>query len=262
MIINLRKATLIERYKRFLADITLADGTTTTIHVANTGAMSGCAESGNSVFYSTSENPKRKYPFSWEVSQTKANHFICVNTLRANQLVEEALNAGVISELVDFSTLQREVKYGKENSRIDFLLLFDPTSHDLTLKNTKPLTYIEVKSVTLLDDTIENNQGQGFFPDAVSIRGQKHLRELMDMVQQGHRAVLLFAVLHTGINRVSAAEHIDEKYADLLRQAQQMGVEILAYKANFSIDASTVDMQLSERIPFNCNINDKNIDSP
>jgi len=271
MKLNLKPAILIKRYKRFLADITLpppvlTNTETTTIHVANTGAMSGCADSGNTIFYSTSDNPKRKYPFSWEISQNKAQDFICVNTLRANQLVEEALNDGVITELSGFTSLEREVKYGSENSRIDFLLKHNHLSDKCDAINQLTNTYIEVKSVTLLDDeltnnldgklcrktnkSLNNNQGQGYFPDAVSTRGQKHLRELMAMAQQGHRAVLFFAVLHSGINRVSAAKHIDEKYAALLIQAQEVGVEILVYKAIFDFNGFSLDMRLSESILF------------
>lgn len=225
MKLQLQSAKLLQRYKRFLADITLQNGTETTIHCANTGAMKGCATPGDTVWYSTSDNPKRKYPFSWEITQTQDQHFICVNTLRANQLVEEALTNGIISELSGFASLQREVKYGAENSRIDFLT----TYHD------KPDTYIEVKSVTLLEN------GQGYFPDAVTLRGQKHLRELMDMVEQGYRAVLIFAVLHSGIDSVKAAEHVDPAYAKLLTQAIDLGVEVLTYKANISTDEIKIE---------------------
>ena len=160
MKIELNSATLIKRYKRFLADITftgasLKDNEITTIHVANTGAMPGCADRGTTIFYSTSDNPKRKYPFSWEISQTIANHFICVNTLRANQLVEEALYNDVIKEFSGFNSLEREVKYGSENSRIDFLLTHDDLAKKENSTNKSINTYIEVKSVTLLDDKLD-----------------------------------------------------------------------------------------------------------
>lgn len=234
MILHVQPAKLIKRYKRFLADIELNSGEETTIHCANTGAMKGCAEPDDTVWYSTSDNSKRKYPFSWEITQSQANDFICVNTLRANQLVEEALHNSVISELSGFDLLQREVKYGNENSRIDFLA---------TYKNA-PNTYIEVKSVTLLED------GQGYFPDAVTTRGQKHLRELMDMVKQGHNAVLLYAVLHSGINTVSVASHVDPAYAQLLREARIAGVKIIVYKAEFSLNSGVVDLNICEKIPF------------
>ena len=234
MILQLQTAKLIKRYKRFLADIKLSNDEETTIHCANTGAMKGCAEPNDIVWYSTSDNSKRKYPFSWEITQTQADHFICVNTLRANQLVEEALNKGLISELSNFTQLKREVKYGNENSRVDFLATYEHAAD----------TYIEVKSVTLLDN------GHGYFPDAVTTRGQKHLRELIDMVEQGHRAVLFFAVLHSGINDVSAASHVDPTYASLLKEARISGVEIIAYKASFSLNLGQLEFNLSEKIPF------------
>ena len=238
MKLAVKPAILIKRYKRFLADVILADGKTTTIHVANTGAMTGCAEPEDTVWYSTSANPKRKYPFSWELTQTKQNHLICVNTLRANQLAEEAILNGTITELQGFDALQREVNYGEENSRID-ILLCRTFNHDSNQEKTFK-TYIEVKSVTLLEGQ------QGYFPDTVTTRGQKHLRELMSIVKGGDRVVLLFTVLHTGINNVKAAKHIDEKYAALLQQAINAGVEILVYKA----DISPVHIFLSERIDF------------
>lgn len=234
MILQVQPAKLIKRYKRFLADIKLNDAEETTIHCANTGAMKGCAEPDDTVWYSTSSNTKRKYPFSWEITQSQNNHFICVNTLRANQLIEEALHQGVIQELSGFSDLKREVKYGNENSRVDFLATY----------NHAPDAYIEVKSVTLLDN------GHGYFPDAVTTRGQKHLRELMDMVAQGHRAVLLFAVLHNGINDISAASHIDPTYAQLLKEARLSGVEIIAYKADFSLKIDEIDINIVEKISF------------
>ena len=213
----LKKATLIKRYKRFLADVILEDGIKTTIHVANTGAMTGCAQPGDIVWYSVSANPKRKYPLSWELTRTPSNHFICVNTIRANQLAEEAINNTMLDELTDYKSLKREIKYGDENSRIDILL----SQSD----NNQPDVYIEVKSVTLLKDL------QGYFPDAVTTRGQKHLRELMTIASEGKRAVLLFAVLHSGINSVTVAKHIDPTYANLLAEAIESGVEVLAYQA-------------------------------
>ncbi|MFB1016247.1 MAG: DNA/RNA nuclease SfsA [Alteromonadaceae bacterium] len=223
----LKKATLIRRYKRFLADVILEDGTETTIHVANTGAMTGCAQPGDIVWYSVSANVKRKYPLSWELTQTQANHFICVNTIRANQLAEEAINNTMLNELTAYKSLKREIKYGDENSRIDILL----SQSD----NNQADVYIEVKSVTLLKDQ------QGFFPDAVTTRGQKHLRELMAIAKEGKRAVLLFAVLHTGITSVTVAKDIDPTYAKLLIAAINSGVEVLAYKA--TIDQFGIKLQ-------------------
>ncbi|MBH0057782.1 DNA/RNA nuclease SfsA [Pseudoalteromonas sp. SWXJZ94C] len=230
----LQSATLLRRYKRFLADLQLNDGSEFTAHCANTGKMTGCAEPGFNAFYSTSNNTKRKYPHSLELTQNHLSQLICVNTAIANKVVEEAINNNVISELTHYEQLQSEVKYGSENSRIDFLL---------TSKN-KPDCYVEVKSVTLLSENDTHN-GQGYFPDTQTVRGQKHIRELIEMVEQGHRAVLLFAILHEGINTVSAAAHIDEKYAQLLNQAINKGVEVLAYKAIISANEVTLHTKIS-----------------
>lgn len=232
----LEPATLIKRYKRFLTDIQLPDGSERTIHCANTGAMTGCATPGNTVWYSTSDNAKRKYPNSWEISETDKGHRICVNTARANQLAVEAIENNTIVELLGYNALRTEVKYGSENSRIDILLE----------DNEKPPCYIEVKSVTLLDEQQASTKGQGFFPDAVTTRGQKHLRELTEMVESGNRAVLLFTVLHSGIEKVSAAHHIDAKYSLLLKQAQDAGVEVLCYKA----ELSSTQIQLKQAVEF------------
>ncbi|KAB0290548.1 DNA/RNA nuclease SfsA [Vibrio fortis] len=232
----LESATLIKRYKRFLTDIKLPDGSERTIHCANTGAMTGCAEPGNIVWYSTSDNPKRKYPNSWEISETTQGDRICVNTARANQLAVEAIENGAIVELSGYQTLRTEVKYGSENSRID-ILLEDEAKADC---------YIEVKSVTLLADDLSVGKGQGYFPDAVTTRGQKHLRELTEMAESGQRAVLLFTVLHSGIEKVSAAHHIDAKYSLLLKQAQDAGVEVLCYKA----ELNNTQMELNQAVEF------------
>jgi sugar fermentation stimulation protein A len=222
----LQSATLIKRYKRFLADVTLDDGSITTIHCANTGAMTGCAEPGDTVWYSTSDNPKRKYPCSWELTETAKGHRICVNTARANQLVIEAITQQTIPELLGYETLRAEVKYGQENSRIDILLQNDG----------RPDCYIEVKSVTLLSEN-----GQGFFPDTQTVRGQKHLRELTEMAQQGARAVLFYSVQHSGIENVSPAHHIDPTYSTLLKQAIAAGVEVICYQATLTHKSLKLD---------------------
>ncbi|CAK7023892.1 DNA/RNA nuclease SfsA [Providencia rettgeri] len=227
----LKSATLIKRYKRFLADVTLPNGEEITIHCANTGAMTGCATPGDTIWYSTSDNPKRKYPYSWELTQTANGDFICINTLRANQLVAQALAEKHIPELSEYSIIKPEMKYGSENSRIDFFL----SNSEL------PDCFIEVKSVTLLEN------GHGFFPDAVTLRGQKHLRELSQIAKEGKRAILLFVALHTGIHVASAAAHIDKKYAQLLEEARQSGVEVLCYQADITVQ----QMALGKQIRFN-----------
>lgn len=205
--IKVKRATLVKRYKRFLADV-LINNELTTIYVPNTGSMTNCGSEGDTIWYSTSDNAKRKYQHTWELTQRDG--LICVNTARANEFVGEALRAGAIEALSGYD-VQPEVKYG--DSRIDFML----TRGDETC-------FVEVKSCTLLENS------QGYFPDAVTKRGQKHLNELIKIVEEGNRAVLLFAILHSGIESVAVAQHIDAKYAQLLQQAIASGVEVMSFK--------------------------------
>lgn len=225
----LQSAILIKRYKRFLADVVPPDGRELTLHCPNTGAMTGCATPGDTVWYSTSDNPKRKYAHTWELTQTQRGAIICVNTLRANILAKEAILAGNIVELSGYNTLKSEVKYGEEKSRIDIMLQAEERQN----------CYIEVKSVTLAEND------SGYFPDAVTERGQKHLRELMSVAAAGDRAVILFAVLHSAIDRFSPAHHIDARYAQLLIEAQTKGVEILVYKAELSTEMMTLNKPIT-----------------
>jgi len=211
-------ATLLRRYKRFLADVELANGQQVTVHCANTGKMTGCATPGDRVWLQQHNNPKRKYQLSWELTQTAEQHWICVNTARANPLAIEAIQAGMLPELTGYRQLRSEVGYGKENSRIDLLLQAADRAD----------CYIEVKSCTLLQD------GQGLFPDAVTQRGQKHLRELMAMKQQGARAVLLFMLMHTGIDDIQPARGIDPQYATLFDAAVEAGVEVMTCRCSIS----------------------------
>ncbi|MDX2319054.1 MAG: DNA/RNA nuclease SfsA [Moritella sp.] len=228
----LQPATLIKRYKRFLADVILENGEEVTIHCANTGAMTGCGDTGDIIWYSTSDNPKRKYSRSWELTEKANGDMICINTIKANQLAKEAIELAVIPQLSGYETLTTEVKYGDENSRIDILL--DDSQQGKC--------YIEVKSASLLED------GCGYFPDTVSVRGQKHLRELMAVKKNGHRAVLLFVVQHTAIKTLKPAKHLDKDYSDLVKQAINQGVEVFAYASAIETDR----ISLVEQISFNC----------
>jgi len=223
---------LVKRYKRFLADIMLEDGQQVTAHCPNTGAMTACAEPGWHVFLSPSNNPKRKLAYTWELSINDQGHWIGVNTQNANKLVAEAIQKQALAAFQGYSELKQEVKYGSENSRVDLLLS----------EKDKANCYIEVKSVTLLREN-----GQGVFPDAVTQRGQKHLRELMHIAQQGNRAVLVFCVQHTGIKRVTVAKDIDAKYAQLLAEAMANGVEVHAFGCTFN----DKKVEINQDIPFN-----------
>ena len=230
---SLVKATLLRRYKRFLADVEMADGCLVTVHCPNTGSMKNCVEEGAEVWLSRSDNPKRKYQYTWEYTRTSAGHTIGVNTGRANALVSEAVESGRIPELAGYGDHRREVKYGDENSRIDLLLSDDSRSD----------CFVEVKSVTLLETPY--SRGVGYFPDAVSDRGAKHLRELQLMARQDNRAVLFFCVQHTGIRKVRPADHIDSVYGELLRKVASSGVEVIAYKARVTVSG----FRLGKKLP-------------
>lgn len=215
---HLIPATLVKRYKRFLADVVLDNGQCLTVHCPNTGAMTGCAEPGFRVWLSTSKNPKRKYAHTWELLQTRSGDMVCIHSALANTIVREAIEADNIAELAGYDQLRSEVKFGEESSRVDFVLQRD-----------QALCYVEVKCVTLMTEP-----GLGLFPDAKSERGQKHLRELMTIVNQGHRAVLLFCVQHAGVDRVAPADSIDPEYGLLLREALACGVEVYAYATHIN----------------------------
>lgn len=216
--LQLYPALLLRRYKRFLADIRLPDGTELTIHCPNTGSMKNCVLPESPCWYSVSDSKTRKYPQTLEVVTAPGGHSAGINTARTNDLVEVAIRTGIITELQGYASLKREQVYGQEKSRIDFLLADNP--------DDARKCYVEVKNVTLMEE-----EGEGFFPDAVSERGSKHLRELMVMHAQGYRAVLIFCVQHAGIQTVRAAAHIDAVYAKTLHAAQAAGVEVLAYAA-------------------------------
>ncbi|MFB9886656.1 DNA/RNA nuclease SfsA [Balneatrix alpica] len=224
----LQEARLIRRYKRFLADVECADGRILTLHCPNTGSMRACAEPGSRVWFWDSANPQRKYPCTWELVETAPGELACINTLRANQLVAEALQQGLIPELAGTRQWQTEVRYGDEKSRIDFYSQIDQQAQ-----------YVEVKSVTLKE------QGSGFFPDAVSARAAKHLRELMRVQASGAQAWVLYCVNHTGIHAVQAAQHIDPLYAQTLAEARQAGVRVLAWQA----DLTPQSLQLARPVP-------------
>ena len=226
----LTKAILVKRYKRFLADVTLPTGQQITVHCPNTGAMTGCAVPGSALWLSTSDNPGRKYRHTWELVETAAGDMACIHSAKANDLVKEAIARGVIKELAGYDVIRSEVKYGRENSRIDLLLEREGQ------QASGGKCFIEVKSVTLLLE-----DGLGVFPDAVSDRGRKHLRELIEMVQLGYRAVLFFCVQHTGIERVAPADTIDALYGDTFREALAAGVEVLAYRA--AISAHMIELE-------------------
>ncbi|WP_150643315.1 DNA/RNA nuclease SfsA [Pseudomonas fluorescens] len=225
----LEEGRLLRRYKRFLADIETVDGELLTIHCPNTGSMFNCMVEGGQVWFSRSNDPKRKLPGTWEISETPQGRLACVNTARANGLIEEALHAGLITELNGFTGLKREVAYGQENSRIDFRLDYPGGP-----------AFVEVKSVTLGFDSL----AIAAFPDAVTQRGAKHLRELACLARDGIRAVQLYCVNLTGIEAVRPAREIDPVYAAALREAVASGVEVLAYGVRLTAEEVCIDRRL------------------
>jgi sugar fermentation stimulation protein A len=225
--IPLQEATLKKRYKRFLADIELG-GKLLTAHVPNTGSMQSCWEPDWKCAVSVSNNPARKMPHTLELIHN-GETWIGVNTANANKLVKLWLEKGALPELTDYSVIQPEKKIG--DSRVDFYL----EGH-----KELPACYVEVKNVTLKLD------GEAQFPDSVSERGQKHLRELMKLKKEGLRAVMLFVVQREDVGTFKPAASIDPEYARLLREAHKAGVEILVYQCKMD----TKELKLGKSLPF------------
>ena len=225
---RLLEGRLVRRYKRFLADVEMPGGEVITVHCPNTGAMTGLAEPGSRVWLSTSEVKTRKYPHTWELVET-ADGLACVHSASANRVVREAFDGRLVPGFEDYPDISAEVRYG-QGSRADLLL-----------RGAAGQVFVEVKSVTLC-----RSGGQGAFPDAVSERGRKHLRELQAVLAGDTRALLFFCVFHSGIMRVSAAGDIDPAYRDALAQAMAAGVEVLAW----GTDITTSGVRLAGPLPF------------
>lgn len=224
----LTRGRLIRRYKRFLADVALDTGETITATCPNTGSMLGLTAPGSIVWLSRSDSPTRKYPHTWEMIEADLGDgpaLVGINTNHPNRLVAEAIEAGRIKALAGYRSLRREVKYG-EASRID-ILLEDPG---------KGLCYVEIKNVHLM-----RKPGLAEFPDCVTARGVKHLRELSGMVAQGHRAVMLYLVQRTDAKRFSLAHDLDPAYAAAFAEAADAGVEAMAYACRLSPDEIALD---------------------
>ena len=219
---------LVRRYKRFLADIELEDGSLVTAHTPNTGSMQQCAVPGQQVLLSKSDNPKRKLAWSWELVRVN-EHWVDINTHRANRVVEEALRNNVLRCFQNYS-VRPEFPFAE--SRIDFML-----------EGANEKVLLEVKNVTLCCQP-----GVACFPDAVTTRGQKHLRDLMLAKEQGWRAVIFFLVQRGDAQTFSPADEIDAEYGRLLREAVSCGVEALAYRTRVSPESSKVDQQIPIRL--------------
>lgn len=220
-------ATLIRRYKRFLADVALPSGETVTVHCANPGSMIGLAAAGARVWLSRSNNPKRKLVHSWELIEVDLGsgaELVGINTIHPNALAAEAIGAGAIAELTGYASVRREVKYGK-NSRVDFLLEAP----------MRPPCYVEIKNVHLM-----RQPGLAEFPDAVTKRGAKHLAELGDMASAGARAVMLFLIQIASARRFALARDIDPAYGRAFDAARAAGVEAIAYRCTITCEGIEV----------------------
>lgn len=223
---------LIQRYKRFLADVTIAGGVTVTASCPNTGSMLGLTTPGSLVWLSESDSPNRKYPHTWEMVETDLGSgpsLVGINTGHPNALVVEAIGAGTIDDLKGYRSLRREVKYG-ENSRIDLLLEGGTQS---------ATCYVEVKNVHLMRKT-----GLAEFPDSKTERGVKHLRELTAMVAAGYRAVMLFLVQRADADAFKLASDIDPAYAAAFSSAAAAGVEMLSYRCRLSPTEMIVEKRI------------------
>lgn len=222
------RGRLLQRYKRFLADVTLDSGETVTATCANTGSMLGLTAPGSTVWLSESDGPTRKYRHTWEMVEAdlgQGPHLVGINTGHPNKIVSEAIAAGRIKELAGYAGLRREVKYGL-SSRIDILL------EDAK----RGLAYVEVKNVHL-----SRKAGLAEFPDSVTERGVKHLRELAEMVRQGHRGVMVFLIQRADARRFDLADDIDRAYAEAFAVARSAGVEALAYRCRLSPEEIRID---------------------
>ena len=217
---RLVRARLVRRYKRFLADALLDDGRAVTAHCPNTGSMMGVCEPGSTVWLSPKQGGKLDW--GWELIEDAslgAPTMVGINPMNPNRLAEEAIRAGRVAELTGYPVLRREVRYGSENSRID-LLAEAPG---------RPTCYIEIKNVHL-----RRKAGLAEFPDSVTSRGAKHLRELAQMVHLGHRAVMFYLVQRQDCDRFAVAADIDPAYAAALTQARSQGVETICYACRIS----------------------------
>ncbi|WP_414039584.1 DNA/RNA nuclease SfsA [Acidithiobacillus sp. M4-SHS-6] len=228
---ELLPATLIRRYKRFLADCRLASGEEITIHCPNSGSMTSCAEPGQPILISRSPNPRRKFAWTWELYWS-GRSWVCINTQHPNTIVAEAISSGQIPALQGYSELRREVPYG-QHERVDILLQ----------ATGRAPCYVEVKSCTLLEP-----DGIIRFPDAVSARALRHLTALRGVVENGGRAVMFFLIGREDGQGFAPADHIDPAYGQALRKARHAGVEILAYRSRVSPDKIRIDM--AEKLLF------------
>jgi sugar fermentation stimulation protein A len=227
---QLSTGKLIKRYKRFLADVALESGEVVTAHCPNTGSMQGCSQPGRPVYLSYHDNPKRKLKYTWELIDMPTS-LVGVNTLVPNRLVARSIIAGRIKELRGYADLRREVKVG-DHSRIDLRLS----------GGDRRRCYIEIKNCTLVAD------GMARFPDAVTTRGQKHIRELQKLAASGNRCVMFYFIQRMDALAFKPADQIDQAYGKALRRAVQNGVEALVYDVHIDLDGIRIRNKLPCRL--------------
>jgi sugar fermentation stimulation protein A len=221
--------TLIRRYKRFLADVELADGKVITAHCANPGSMIGLNMPGLRVWLEPNDDPKRKLKFSWKLVELPDGSMAGIDTSVPNKVVAEALRAGAVPELAGYPEVRPEQRYGT-NSRIDFLL-----------SGNGPDAYVEVKNVHLM-----RTPGLAEFPDSVTTRGAKHLGDLAAEVEKGHRAIMFYLIQHSGCDSFDLARDLDPAYARAFELAVAMGVEVVVYRCTLT----TTRISLERAIPL------------
>jgi sugar fermentation stimulation protein A len=221
------RGSLIQRYKRFLADVLLPTGEIVTAHCTNTGSMMGCKEPGSAVYVSRCDNPGRRLLFTWEMIRVNGG-WVGINTLHPNRLVAEGIQTGVIRELQGCDSIRRDI-CTRQGTRLD-----------LCLEGSRGLCFVEVKNVTLAVE------GAAAFPDAVSERGTKHLKELIRLRRKGYRAAVVFVIQRADCLCFRPADEIDQEYGCWLRRAIKAGVEALPYRAN----VTPKEIVLTERVPL------------
>jgi sugar fermentation stimulation protein A len=224
---ELTPGTLVKRYKRFLADVRLNSDDLVTAHCANSGSMKECAEPGRPVYLSFHDNPKRKLKYTWEMIKMPTS-LVGVNTMVPNRLVKKSIEKGLVEQLRGYENVKAEVKVS-DKSRLDLMLT----------KGKKEKCFVEIKNCTLVKD------GLASFPDAVTIRGRKHLVELQRLAKEGNRSIIFFLVQRMDAKAFSSADNIDPAYGKELRKAKNSGVEIIVY--DVIIDLS--EIVLGKKIP-------------
>jgi sugar fermentation stimulation protein A len=226
---SLLHGTLVQRYKRFLADVQLPNGTTVIAHCTNTGSMTGCKTPGSPVYISRCDNPSRRLAYTWEMIRVNGG-WVGINTLHPNRLVAEAIETGAIRELEGYSSIRREV-CTRQGTRLD-----------ICLEGPRGLCFVEVKNVTLAID------GTAAFPDAVSARGTKHLKELIRLKRKGHRTAVVFVIQREDCNGFRPADEIDPEYGRWLRRALRAGVEVLPYQASVTPEEIVLTTRLETKL--------------